>query len=311
MKGSVKTAIFGLLAGVGISAASAYLYFRHVEKKRQLAILAAKKNAATHGVKGKSGLVGGALWSQYSNKVRDRMNNPHYRGELNEEDCKKNGSRLVAVDWGSEACGDMVRMYWEVDPKTEVIKEARFKSFGCGTAIASSDVTAELCRGKTLDQALKITNLEVEKALRDYPDVPAIPPQKMHCSVMSYEVIKKAVSSYRGVSMDSLEDREIVCDCARVTMGTIKEAIRLNDLKTVEDITLYTKAGGYCKSCVRPGGHEPKKHYLIDILRETREEMAREKVGPVKLAANELSDLCTGQACENCPSFGACKGHQE
>lgn len=226
----------------------------------------------------KSKLIGGALWEHYSKKVQQHMDNPTHRGEITEDEAKAMGCKLVVADWGAEACGDAVRLYWAVDPKTNIVKKATFKSFGCGTAIASSDVTAELCTGKTVDECLKITNLDVEHAMRDSPDVPAVPPQKMHCSVMSYDVVKKAASLYKGVDVEDLDDEEMVCSCARVTLRLIKETIRMNDLKTVEDITHYTKAGAFCGSCIRPGGHEQKKYYLEDILRETRAEMEIEKM---------------------------------
>jgi len=226
---------------------------------------------------GKKGLIGGTLWEQYSKKVSERMNQPTHRGEITEEECKAMNAKLVIADWGAEACGDSVRLYLAVDEKTDLIKKARFFSFGCGTAIASSDAMCELIEGKTVDEALKINNLVVENYLRDTPDKPAVPPQKMHCSVMAHDVIKCAASVYKGVDIEELEDREIVCSCARVTLGTIKEVIRLNDLHTVEEITNYTKAGGFCKSCIRPGGHDSKKFYLEDILRETRAEMEKEK----------------------------------
>jgi NifU-like protein len=230
---------------------------------------------------GKEDLIGGALWEQYSQKVSERMNNPIHRGEITEAEAKALGARLVIVDWGAEACGDAVRLFWAVDPKTNRIRDARFKSFGCGTAIASSDMMAELTIGKTVDEAIKITNIDVEKALRDDESTPAIPPQKMHCSVMAYDVIKKAAATYKGVDMASLDDQEIVCSCARVSLGTIRDVIRINDLKTVEEITQFTKAGAFCKSCVRPGGHEKRNRYLVDILRETRDEIEREKRQPL------------------------------
>ncbi|MBI5624956.1 MAG: iron-sulfur cluster assembly scaffold protein [Elusimicrobia bacterium] len=226
---------------------------------------------------GKDDLIGGALWEFYSKKVSERMDSPRHRGEITEAEAASLGGRLVVADHGAEACGDAVRLYWVVDP-AGVIKAAKFKSFGCGTAIASSDMMAELCVGRTVDEASKITNLDVEKALRDSPEVPAVPPQKMHCSVMAYDVIKKAVSLYKGVDLASLETETIVCECGRVSLGTIKDAIRLNDLKSVEDVTHYTKAGGFCKSCVAPGGHEKRRYYLVDILRDTRAEMAKEKM---------------------------------
>ncbi|URA09778.1 iron-sulfur cluster assembly scaffold protein [Thermospira aquatica] len=237
----------------------------------------------------KNQLIGGALWENYSQKVAERMDNPKYRGELTEEDAARLGGKLVVADWGAESCGDAVRLYWIVDPATHTILDARFKSFGCGTAIASSDMMAELCIGKTVDEAVKITNLDVEKALRDDPDTPAVPSQKMHCSVMAYDVIKQAVALYKGVDRESLEEEEIVCECARVSLRTIKDVIRINDLKTVEEITQYTKAGAFCKSCIRPGGHEKRKYYLVDILREVREEMAKEKSMAEEVKFNDMT----------------------
>jgi NifU-like protein len=227
---------------------------------------------------GKDDLIGGSLWEQYSAKVNERMNNPRFRGEITEEEAKALGARLVVADWGAESCGDAVRLYWAVDSASDRILAARFKSFGCGTAIASSDVMAEMSVGRTVDEAMKITNLEVERALRDDPDTPAIPPQKMHCSVMAYDVIKKAASLYKGIDMASLAEEDIVCECARVSLRTIQDVIRINDLKTVEEITNYTKAGAFCKSCIRPGGHESRRHYLVDILRDTRAAMEKEKL---------------------------------
>ncbi|XXF43017.1 NifU family protein [Sulfurimonas sp. NW9] len=103
---------------------------------------------------------------------------------------------------------------------------------------------------------------------------------------MAYDVIKKAASLYLGVDEESFEDEIIVCECARVSLGTIQEVIKLNDLKTVEEITDYTKAGGFCKSCIKPGGHEDREWYLVDILEQTRKEMEAEKM---KAAADAMS----------------------
>ena len=129
-------------------------------------------------------LIGGTIWDEYSNKVTDLMNNPQNMGEITEEQAKEMGARLIVADFGAESCGDAVRLYWAVNPDTHEILLSKFKSFGCGTAIASSDTMAELCKGKTVDEAVKITNIDVELAMRDDADTPAVPPQKMHCSVM-------------------------------------------------------------------------------------------------------------------------------
>ncbi|MEA3371141.1 MAG: iron-sulfur cluster assembly scaffold protein [Campylobacterota bacterium] len=226
----------------------------------------------------KADILGDSLWDAYSNKVTTLMNNPQHQGEIFENEAEERGNKLIVADFGAESCGDAVRLYWEIDPKTDTIINSKFKSFGCGTAIASSDVMTELCIGKTVGEAVKITNIDVELALRDDPETPAVPPQKMHCSVMAYDVIKKAAGLYMGVDAESFETEIIVCECARVSLGTLQEVIRLNDLTTVEQITDYTKAGGFCKSCIRPGGHEAMDYYLVDILADTRKEMDEEKM---------------------------------
>jgi len=220
-------------------------------------------------------LIGGALWEEYSTEVQRRMNDPINMGEITEAEA--GDDKLVIADFGAESCGDAVRLYWLIDPQNDTIKVSKFKSFGCGTAIASSDMMAELCMGKTVDEALTITNIDVEKALRDNPDVPAVPGQKMHCSVMAYDVIKKAASLYKGVDMESFEDEFIICECARVSQDTIMEVIKLNKLKSIEEIVDYTKAGGFCKSCVKPGGHEKKDVYLVDLLAEALEQVEAEE----------------------------------
>ena len=234
----------------------------------------------------KADILGDSLWDAYSNKVTTLMNNPRYQGEIFEAEAEERGNKLIVADFGAESCGDAVRLYWEIDPKNDTIIDSKFKSFGCGTAIASSDVMTELCIGKKVEEAVKITNIDVELALRDDPETPAVPPQKMHCSVMAYDVIKKAAGLYMGVDAESFETEIIVCECARVSMGTMVEVIKLNDLTTVEQITDYTKAGGFCKSCIRPGGHEAMDHYLVDILADTRAEMDQEKM---KAAADAMA----------------------
>jgi len=221
-------------------------------------------------------LVTGNVWEQYSKKVQERMNNPRALGEFTQADADAKGAKLIVADFGAESCGDAVRLFWLVDPKTDRILDSKFKSFGCGTAIASSDAMAELCIGRKVDDAIHITNTEVEAFLRDDPDVPAVPPQKMHCSVMAYDVILEAAAQYKGVERSELENQDIICECARKTRQELVDAIRENNITEVEKLIKLTKAGSYCKSCIRPGGHEEKDVYLVDILAETRGKMDNE-----------------------------------
>jgi NifU-like protein len=227
---------------------------------------------------GRSELVSGNVWEQYSKKVQDRMNNPKAIGEFTQEDATKANAKLVVADFGAESCGDAVRLFWLVDEKTDTIIDSKFKSFGCGTAIASSDAMAELCIGKKVDDAVNITNTDVEFFLRDDENTPAVPPQKMHCSVMAYDVILEAAAQYKGVDRSELENQDIVCECARATKQEVIQAIKDKNITDVKELVKLTKAGSYCKSCVKEGGHEAKDIYLVDIIEDVQKQLEHEKL---------------------------------
>jgi nitrogen fixation NifU-like protein len=121
----------------------------------------------------------------YSDKVIDHYTNPRNIGTL---DKSKNtvGTGLV----GAPECGDVMRLQIEVNPETGVIEDAKFKTFGCGSAIASSSLATEWLKGKTVDQALAIDNMEIVEEL-------ALPPVKIHCSVLAEDAIRQAINDYR------------------------------------------------------------------------------------------------------------------
>ncbi len=121
----------------------------------------------------------------YSDKVLDHFKNPRNVGTLNKED-KNVGTGLV----GAPECGDVMRLQIEVDEETKVIKDAKFKTFGCGSAIASSSLATEWLKGKTVDEALSIDNMDIVEEL-------ALPPVKIHCSVLAEDAIKSAIKDYQ------------------------------------------------------------------------------------------------------------------
>jgi len=122
----------------------------------------------------------------YSEKVLDHYTNPLNVGTLDKS--KTNvGTGLV----GAPECGDVMRLQIEVDEATGIIKDAKFKTFGCGSAIASSSVATEWLKGKSVDDAIKIDNMEIVEELN-------LPPVKIHCSILAEDAIKAAVSDYRS-----------------------------------------------------------------------------------------------------------------
>ena len=183
------------------------------------------------------------MW-EYTDKVQQHFLNPHNVGEID----KPSGSG----DVGSLACGDALKLTLKIN-SDDIITEAKFKTFGCASAIASSSVLTEMVIGMSVQEAAKVTNEDIADALG------GLPKEKMHCSVMGREALEAAIADYRGLVLPMAEG-EVVCECFGVTDLEVIRAINESNLRSVEEITNFTKAGGGCGKC---------EDNLRDILQKT------------------------------------------
>jgi NifU-like protein len=193
------------------------------------------------------------MW-EYTGKVREHYLNPQNIGEIESPD----GYGEI----GNIKCGDALRLTFNLDDDKK-INEIKFKTFGCGSAIASSSMLTLLCEGKSLEEAEKITNDDIAEALGGLPDA------KMHCSVMGQEALEAAIDYYRkgGKTVKKEVTSRLVCSCFNVTEDDIVSVIKQNGLVSVEQITNYTKAGGGCGACLSDIG---------EILEKTNREIDEE-----------------------------------
>jgi NifU-like protein len=174
------------------------------------------------------------MW-EYTDKVKEHFFNPRNVGEI------ENPDGIGEV--GSLACGDALKLTFKLDENGK-IKNAKFKTFGCASAIATSSVLTEIIKGMTIDEAARVTN----KDIADY--LGGLPEQKMHCSVMGREALEAAIENYHsgGTKKHELEGK-VICTCFGVTENEIERVISDNNLTTVEEVTNYCKAGGGCGGC--------------------------------------------------------------
>ncbi len=201
------------------------------------------------------------MW-EYSDKVKDHFKNPRNVGEIENPD--------AVGQAGALSCGDKLKLYLKID--NGIIKDAKFQTFGCGSAVAASSILTEMLIGKTIEEAKKITNKQIADELG------GLPPEKMHCSVMGREALEDALKNYLSdEDWEELEDDEtqkdsqIICHCFGVSENEIKDAIINDGAKTLDDVSKLTSAGLACGRC---------KELILSIIKKYAK--TEEKLSPVQ-----------------------------
>jgi NifU-like protein len=217
------------------------------------------------------------MWD-YTDKVLDHFKNPRNVGAIEDPD----GIGEV----GSLACGDALKLTFKLG-EDERIVDAKFKTFGCASAIASSSALTEIIKGMTVDEASNVTNQDIAEFLGGLPE------QKMHCSVMGREALEVAIKNYHtGDTSKKILEGKIICTCFGITEEEIEHVVREDNLTSVEDVTNYCKAGGGCGKCVpdiqavidrvqaeinkQTNAPKPAKMTIIERIRLIEETMDRE-----------------------------------
>lgn len=220
------------------------------------------------------------MWD-YNNKVMDYFLNPRNVGEIADAD--------AVAEVGNMTCGDALKIFLKIDPATRTITDAKFKTFGCASAIASSSILTEIVIGMTIDEAAKVTNRDIVDRLGELPE------EKMHCSVMGMEALQAALGNYakeHGLTLPSVTDEDaddhegrIVCKCFGVTDVKIRKVIELNHLTTLAQVTEYTKAGGACGACL------DQIQQILDEVNHVAKKAAKPEMKPVSDDFSKLSPV--------------------
>ncbi|MDO9542283.1 MAG: Fe-S cluster assembly protein NifU [Kiritimatiellia bacterium] len=203
------------------------------------------------------------MW-EYTDKVLDHFRNPRNVGVIEKPD--------GVGEVGSMACGDALKLTFQLD-RNKKIADVKFQTFGCASAIASSSALTEMIKGKSLEEAEKITNQDIADYLGGLPE------QKMHCSVMGREALELAIHNYRtGDTSKKILAGKVICHCFGVTEDEIERVVRDNHLASIEQVTNYCKAGGACGKC-----HNDIAAIIAKVRGESRENIHAQPAKPKPL----------------------------
>ena len=200
------------------------------------------------------------MWD-YTDKVKEYYTNPKNVGELENPD--------AIGEAGSLVCGDMLKIFLQIDDNG-IITDAKFQTFGCGSAIASSSALTEMIIGKTIEEAEKITNQDIVEFLGGLPN------EKIHCSVMGREALEDAIAKYKGIEKKEESQNHVICTCFNIKEDEIRNLVRKYGVNDIYEAAQYSKVASACGKC-----REEASAIILDELKKKNEQ-------PEKLTQTQL-----------------------
>ena len=191
------------------------------------------------------------MW-EYTDKVKEYYTNPKNVGELENPD--------AIGEAGSLVCGDMLKIFLKID-ENGIITDAKFQTFGCGSAIASSSALTEMIIGKTVEDAEKITNQDIVDFLGGLPN------EKIHCSVMGREALEDAIANYKGIEKKDETENHVICQCFNVTEQDLRNLVREKGVTDIYEAAQYSKVASACGKC-----REEASSIILDELKKKNEQ---------------------------------------
>ncbi|MCR4881262.1 MAG: Fe-S cluster assembly protein NifU [bacterium] len=190
------------------------------------------------------------MW-EYTDKVKEYYTNPKNVGEIENPD--------AVGEAGSLVCGDMLKIFLKID-KNGIITDAKFQTFGCGSAIASSSALTEMIIGKSIDEADKLTNQDIVEFLGGLPN------EKIHCSVMGREALDDAIANYKGIEKKEETENHVICTCFNIKEDEIRALVREKGVTDIYEAAQYSKVSSACGKC-----REEVSAIILDELKKKNE----------------------------------------
>lgn len=225
-------------------------------------------------------------------KIDSLVAKPQNIGKISEQEVKEQNAKLFRFEYGTCQSGLKLNIYWAISSEERVI-DCKMEVFGESELIAAASMAGLVAKNKTPQEILQLKEKGLEYFLRQNPNTPALPKRVRFITNVVMDALYMAAKAYKG---EPVEQEEIIDPVSNVSLRFIKESIERFDITDIQDLIDYTRAGAFNKSIIAPGNlSSPSGHYLVDILRQVRNEMEAKKKEAYRLSDKPFKELDTEQ----------------